>query len=221
MSLQLVAGGVRLVAYYSAFGRHASMVFYFRSYEAHPPTVSECRAVADAYGLWENNGIGIGYSLLRSDDSHYINVSCRALQGVGGPEFTDTGFDRAGQVPGFVSPMLGTGLSPICRWATAERGERTGRTYLVGISEGITSFGSDQEYLGPDAGATIQLVMAGLAPLVLAATGYTQAHYTESPRGGLPTGPKLLDITGSGVYNLLGSRRNRTRQSSSNVGLPG
>lgn len=216
---QVVPGGVRLVAHYLAFGRRSSMVFYFRSYEAHIPTAAECRAVADAYGLWENNGLGIGYALLRSDDSHYINVECRALQYPGAPHFKDAGFDRTGEIPGFLSPMLGTGLAPICRWATSERGERTGRTYMTGISEGVCSFGADQEYLGGGAGAAMQLVMDSMRGLVQSRTGYQQCHYTESTRGGLDARPNLLDITGCGVYNLLGSRRLRTRQSSSNVGL--
>ncbi len=195
------------------------MVFYFRSYESHIPSAAECRAVADAYGLWENNGLGIGYALLRSDDSHFVNVECRALQGPGSPGFRDTGFDRTGEIPGFLSPMLGTGLAPICRWATLERGIRTGRTYMTGVSEGVCSFGADQEYLGGGAGAALQVVMDSMRGIVASATGYTQSHYTESPRGGIAARPNLLDITGCGVYNLLGSRRLRTRQSGSNVGV--
>lgn len=208
---QDVPGGVRLVAHYLQFGRRASMVFYFRQPYSLAPTTAECQAVADAYGIWENNGLGIGYALLRGDDSHYVNVSCKSVDSSSESGFADKGFDRTGEIPGFVSPMLPSSLAPICRWATAERGLATGRTYLVGISEGITGMGADQEYLGPGAGAGIQVVMDSLRSVVQGSTGYIQSHFTASARGGLGIGQHLLDITGCGVYNLLGSQRRRTR----------
>src|ERR1022692_1064534 len=209
--MQAVPGGVRLVAYYEAFGRASSMVFYFRSYEAHPPTVADGKAVADAYGIWEFDGFLSGYVDVRSDDSHYVNVRCTSIDPLSSVTFRDATFDRTGQIPGFLSPMLPTGLAPLCRWGTAERGPATGRSYLVGVSEGVTGMGSDQSYLGPGAGAAIQVYMDNLRAVVLAATGFTQCHFTASQRGGLPIGQHLLDITDCGVYNLVGSRRLRTR----------
>jgi hypothetical protein len=187
------------------------MVLYFRQLFGLDATYSDCVNIAEAYGTWENNGLGVGYCLLRSDDSHYVGVSVTGLSGASRARFDDQPFDRTGEIPGFLSPMLATGLAPICRWGTAERGAATGRTYLVGISEGITGFGADQSYLGPGAGATIQILMDELRGGVLAGTGFKQAHYTSSARGGLGIGPKLLDITDCGVYNLLGSQRRRTR----------
>lgn len=209
--MQVVSGGVRLVALYEAYGRNASMVFYFRSYENHPPTEAECQAVADAYGLWENYGAGDGYASVRHEDSQYVGVSVRALGGPGSPAFVDRSFRRSGNVSGFRGDMLPTGIAPLCHWWTEERGPKTGRTYLVGISSAITSGVSDLSNVDDSGAAEIGVYCANLRAMVLGVTGYTQCHYTASPRGGVGIGQFLLEITGSWVDSLTASRRLRTR----------
>ncbi len=206
-----MAGGVRLVAYYEAFGRRARMVFHFRTATGHDANLSTLKALTEQYGLWENDGLGVGYSLLRSDDSHFVDVRAWALSGVARPTYQGGPFDLTGQIPGFVSPLLPTGKAPIVRWATLERGLATGRTYCVGVSEGVLFMGPDQERLGPGATDNFAGIFDLLRSLVAPLAGCVMCHRTVSSRGGVGIGPGLIDVTGTGCYELMGSRRLRTR----------
>jgi hypothetical protein len=204
-------GCVLLHAQYRAFGRPASMVFYFANPGTTVPTPSECRAVADAYGLWENNGLGEGYSLLRAVDSAFVRANCRSIDPGGGGSFVDTEFSRSGQLPGVIGAMVASGRAPIARWGTAEHGRASARTYLVGLWDGLVDITGDQDTLAPLAGDSISVVLGQLGPMVLATTGYR--HVALSVRGVPPprTLWRKLDITDVGVYDRLGSQRRRAR----------
>jgi hypothetical protein len=125
--------------------------------------------------------------------------------------YAERAFDETGQIPGFLSPMLPSGKAPIVRWATAERGPATGRTYCVGVSEGVLFMGPDQEVLGPGAADDLAGVFDLLRTAALPDVRLTMCHYAATLRGGAAFEPGLLDITGVGAYELMGSRRLRTR----------
>src|ERR1035437_3676072 len=85
----VVPGGARLVAHYEVFGRKSTMVLYFRQLYGLDANYSDCVNIAEAYGTWENNGLGVGYCLLRSDASHYVGVSVTGLSGASRARFDD------------------------------------------------------------------------------------------------------------------------------------
>lgn len=187
------------------------MVFHLRALDGHEASTADCRSIADAYGLWENTGFLVGYFLLRSEDSQFTRAN---VFGIGVPpraSFIDQPFSRDGFIPDLAFDMLPTSMAPIIRWSTSERGPATGRTYAVGLTEAANDTESDKEKVNGlylDALATI---FGNLNAAIGAPLGYQLAHYTDSPRGGTGPGGKLLDITGCGVYERMGSQRRRTR----------
>lgn len=209
--MELAPGGLRLEARYTSFDRQQSMVFHFRKLAGGDATPADCKAVADAYGLWENSGFGIGYALLRGEFSHFNSANAFGISGTSRASFIDVHFARPGLIPDVGFPLLPTGIAPIVHWATAERGKATGRTYALGLTDAATDLSGDKsvvEGLYLDALTTIFGV---LRALIEGATGFRMAHYTTSHRGGVAVVPSLLDITGQGVYALMGSQRRRTR----------
>lgn len=187
------------------------MVFHCRSSDGHEATLADCVAVVAAYDAWENDGLGIGYTLLRSTDSYFVRAGAFGIGPSPRASFISRPSPNSGQIPSFLSPMVPSGRAPIIRWATAERGLSTGRTYAVGVSEGVTDFGDDQEVLSGLGTSALDLAFSQLRVILLNQAGYVQCHYTDSPRGGLGPGGHLLDITGQGCYQLTGSQRRRTR----------
>jgi hypothetical protein len=187
------------------------MVFFFRSPTGLDPTASECRAVADAYGRWENTGFGVGYALLRGELSRFTRANAYSIGSAPRASFIDATFERAGEIPDLVYSLLPTTLAPIIRWQTAERGVHTGRTYAVGLTMAINDVLPDRELILDFYVEALATIFGALRATVLGATGYVQCHYTSSPRGGVGPGEHLLDITGSGCYNRMGAQRRRTR----------
>jgi hypothetical protein len=187
------------------------MVFYFRSPTGFDATPSELRDIADAYGLWENTGFGVGYALLRGE--HSLFTSARAFSIGNEPRASSIGADfaRAGEIPDLVYSLLPTSLAPIVRWATNERGIATGRTYAVGLTQAINDLLPDREVILDFYVDALSTIFGALGPEIANATGYKQCHWTASSRGGLGAGQHLLDITGQGVYSMMGVQRRRTR----------
>lgn len=206
-----LAGGVRLEARYEAFGRPASMVFHFRSPTGEDATLSDCINVAKAYGLWENDGALLGYFLLRGEDSNFTRANVFGLSGAPNAVFIDEPFSRSGFIPGLGFDLLPTSLAPVIRWATAERGLATGRTYAVGLTEAVNDTRSDKETVNGLYLDSLTTIFRELGAAVQSATGFVQCHLARTPRGGVGPAPTLLDITGVGVYELMGSQRRRTR----------
>ena len=208
---ELAAGGLRLEAHYEAFGRPASMVFHFRSPSGADASSSDCRAVANAYGLWENTGFGVGYALLRGEFSRFTVANAWSIGNPPRASFVDFKFERAGEIPDLVYSLLPTTLAPIVRWGTAERGKATGRTYALGLTQAINDLLPDRELILDFYVNALATIFGALRAEVLAATGFVQVHYTSSPRGLAGSGQRLLDITDSGVYVRMGTQRRRTR----------
>jgi hypothetical protein len=206
-------GCVRLVASYLMYGRRASMTFAFRRPDGLPPSPADCRAVGDGYAAWENNGFGLGYTLLRSVDSNFVGTYCFTLDPRGGGSRYDHRANGTGQIPGILAGMIATGCSPIVRWATAERGEHSGRTYAVGLSRLLTQPFGDEETLAPLAGDTIAIEFSGLRSSVMSSSGLEQV-ILSARRSDVPTTLSAAhQVIGQGCYSLLGSQRRRTRPS--------
>jgi len=212
-------GGVRLEAHYASFGRAQSMVFRFRHPVYAQPTSADCKAIAQAYGAWENDGALLGYFLLRSEDSYFTRANVYSIDTRSRASFTDDRFERSGFIPNLAFAHLATSLAPVVRWGTAERGLHTGRTYATGLSEAVNDTRGDKETVNFLYVAALTSIFAQLGPAITAATGYIQCHYTESVRAGVGPVPRLLDITDVGCYELMGSQRRRTRHRSGSTGM--
>jgi hypothetical protein len=187
------------------------MVFYFRTSDGHEPTTDDCRAVHDAYGQWESYGFFLGYFVHRGDDSYF--TGSRTF-GIGEPpraSYITRDTPAAGVIPSEIEQLLPTAVAPIIRWATAERGPRTGRTYAVGLTTLTSDPNPDMCAITGPYAAILVSTFDSLRSQVQALTGFIQCHYTRSPRGGVGPGDHLLDITGCGVYELMGTQRRRTR----------
>jgi len=187
------------------------MVFYFRLTSGLPPTTLECEEVAHNFGLWEDSGFGPGYAVLRGGDSAFESCQVVSIDPRSLASFLDGPFSRSGHIPGLAFDLLPTSMAPIVRWATDERGLATGRTYCVGLTLAAVDGSSDKEklnFLYTDALATI----FGVLESTVASGPYLkQCHYVRSSGRGAVSPPALLDITGHGVYQLVGSQRRRTR----------
>lgn len=204
-------GGVRLEAHYSAFGRAMAMVFHFRSIDLSPPTPSICKLIAEVYGLWENDGALVGYFLLRSSDSSFRAANVWSVDPRSKASFVDEPFSRPGFIPSLAFGHLPTSMAPVVRWATAERGKATGRTYAVGLSEAVNDGESDKEKVNGLYLDSLASIFGALGPSMVATVKFSQCHLARSHRGGVVDSPTLLDITGCGVYERMGSQRRRTR----------
>jgi len=204
-------GCARLTCQYEMFGRPAYMVMYAHKNDGSAPTFDDCHTLAQVYGLWENNGIGIGYSLLRSADSIFQRCNVTSIDPRGGRSFIDQVFSRSGQLPDFFALPLPTGRAPIVHWHTDELGDRTARNYLVGLTAFPEEPQPDLEELPEDFGLAIATVMSNLTLQI--GSGWDGVHCALTSRWPGATKSLLapLEIRGCGVYNLTGSARRRTR----------
>lgn len=187
------------------------MVFHFRSADGHEPTPDDCRAVADAYGEWENSGFALGYFVHRGEYSYFTRANAFGIGNSPRASFIDDPFERSGFIPDLAFWLLPSSCCPIVRWATTERGPETGRTYAVGLTLLTSDPLSDKSTVSGAYGVVLQSTFDTLRVQVQALTGFVQCHLARSKRGGLGPGQHLLDITGCGIYELMGTQRRRTR----------
>jgi hypothetical protein len=188
------------------------MVFWFRHPTYGVPSAADCRAIADAYGIWENSGFGLGYFSLRGELSYFTSANVYSIDPTVRASFVDTPFARGGLLPRLATQLMATGRAPIVTWGTAARGPSTGRTYAVGLTASTSLYEDDQERISGVYTGALTSIFTALRGTISLATGYIQCHYTVSDRGGLGPGSHLLDITGTGCYELTGSQRRRTRR---------
>jgi len=188
------------------------MVFYFRSPTGAAPTPADCQAIADAYGLWENTGSLLGYFLLRSEDSSFTGANVWSIDDRAQASFVDTPFSRSGFIPNLLFAALATSQAPIVRWATAELGKASGRTYALGLTMAVNDTKGDKELVNGVYLAALTSIFSELGPSVQAATGYRQVHVARSRRQLGTRSPRWFDITGCGTYELMGTQRRRTRR---------
>lgn len=200
-----------MTARYLQLGRPASMTFSFANAGATPPTTEDCRAVADAYGLWENTGFGLGYALLRSSDSSYVGVSAWSHDRRANVAFTDTPFNRPGLLPGVVGALLPTSTCPLIRWATVDGRERAGRTYAVGITNESVKFSSDQERVNGVYLDALTNIFRDLRDGIELTTGYSMVILHQRGRGQSGFLRSYTKVRDCGVYELMGTQRRRTR----------
>lgn len=187
------------------------MVFHFRNPSGAPPTASDCRNVADAYGLWENDGFLLGYYLLRGIESGFKRANAFGIDPASRASFIDAPFTRPGFIPDEPFLLTPAAVSPLVRWSTSERGANTGRTYVCGGTNLASDPDPDESNVTGAYGAILQSTFDVLRTQVQALTGFIQVHYTTSPRGGLGPGSHLLDITGCSVSQLMATQRRRMR----------
>lgn len=136
-------GCFRLETFYTVFGRPARMVFTFRRYDLAPPTFVDCQSVAQQYGLWENNGAGVGYALLRGQDSYFNKANAYSIDSRSRALFADTAFSRQGQLPDLGSSIIPSAVAPVIRWVVDGIGGAPGRTYCVGVAQSTIGLGAD------------------------------------------------------------------------------
>lgn len=206
-----VDGCAVLRAGYAAFGRFAENVFVFATLDGHAPTAEELGDLAFNYGVWEQDIAGIGYSTLRSSDSQFVGCRVNSIDSRHQTFHIDGPVSVAGLIPSFVFGMLPSNLSPIIRWATAEKGLATGRTYAVGITTAATKGNSDGAELNGLYRDALATIYGDLAPTVAAPVGYKMVHLVRAVKRGPVLGPSALDITGLGVYVRCGTQRRRLR----------
>lgn len=204
-------GLVRLEARYECHGAPASMVFRFRSSSGSAPTPSDCQAVADAYGLWENNGAFGGSYTHRGSDSYFNRANVFSEDPRSDAVFIDTVFSRQGGLPFITPPSMPRNVAPIVSWWTDELGQTSGRTYAVGINGAALSDESDASTLTVADRVIVQSDYNAIRGRVLADAGYIQVFRSNAARAGLGPGPHVFDITGCGVYLLVGTQRRRLR----------
>jgi len=198
---------------YQGWGKNASMTFY--AYFGHPPDVGELELLDHQLGLWESLGILIplGYSSLRSIDSHFVGMRLWSLDPDSNARYFDEGFDRPGLVPGQVSEMLPSPVSPMIYWKTAnpER-RRRGRTYCVGISAEATRIGYDPNNINPIWGDGLITIMNDLTQFMQNANAnqvLIQTHQGGRLLDTFPIFPVAAAGTGDGI---LGVQRRRLRR---------
>jgi hypothetical protein len=208
-------GVVRLVARYEAFGRPAAMVFHYRHYLRLPPTSDDCRDLAEQYGLWEDNGGGLGYTLLRSTNSLFTVADSWSIDPRSNAVFSDTPFRRPGQLPDIGSFMLPADMAPVIRWRVAPRSRLHGRTYCVGVASSTFGVPSDR--------MTVPLVVADdlvtqfrrLIPPPFPLSNYGMVSLSRARRLAYPQLQVVLDITDASMpTHRMGSQRRRGRDRS-------
>lgn len=187
------------------------MVFSFRHPTFDVPTYADCQVVADAYGIWENNGLGFGYALLRTSDSNFVSANVYSRDSRRRASFVDVPFSRAGLLPGLFGSPLPTSCAPIIRWRSASGPRPIGRTYAVGMTELVQGSGSDKELIGGIYTATLATIFNHLREVVQGSCGYVQCIVSETTRGGPKRLLAVRDVADAGVYELMGTQRRRTR----------
>jgi hypothetical protein len=205
-------GGVCIRGMYRSFRRSASMVFWAKY--PHVPTAGECKALTEAYGLWESNGfiIPLGYALLRSADSHFVGSRAASCDPAGGGSYVDGPFDRPGFIPSGVSAHLPTTLAPLVYWEHTPEKPQPGRTYCLGLTEQMNRFTGDTEVINDLYGDALLTQMQELRGFFALAGGAVQVG-VERMRGGvrLPVW-NTYPVTGAHLGDrLMGSQRRRTR----------
>jgi hypothetical protein len=187
------------------------MTFHFRNSGLTPPTWADCKAVADAYGLWENTGYGLGYAQLRSSEGSFIRADCWSLDDRVPARFQDQDFDRPGLWPPFVGMPLPTTLAPLIRWGTSERGLASGRTYAVGLSVDMQDPG-DLELVNGPARDELAAAFGDLSGAITSGAPDYRQCVVSGKRSLTSESLRVpLDITSVGVYALMGAQRRRTR----------
>lgn len=204
-------GVVRLVATYEVVGRRAMMVFSFRHPAFGIPSPVDCENVADAYGIWENNGVGFGYALLRTSDSNFVSANVYSRDSRQRASFVDVPFSRGGLLFGLFGSPLPTSCAPIIRWRGADSPRPIGRTYAVGMTELVQGSGADKELIGGIYTATLATIFNHLREVVRGSCGYVQCIVSETSRAGPRRLLAVRDVADAGVYELMGTQRRRTR----------
>lgn len=207
----MLHGCVELCARYLQFDRPAAMVFHFRQPGGAAPSSADCRAVADAFGLWENLGYGLGYALLRSVDSLFTGASCRSLDITSRANFVDSPFERPGLILGEIAKLMPTSCAPLVRWADVEGREAAGRTYAVGLTTEASARENDTERVNALYRAALASIFGALGPGIEAATGYRQVLVSRRRHGASGSLPRAVEVAGCGVYERMGTQRRRTR----------
>jgi hypothetical protein len=205
-------GVIELSAQYNAFARPSTMVFYFRTPTYGAPTAADCKALAEQYGLWENNGFAIGYALIRSDRSNFVRANTRSRDFFSQAGFTDTPFERPGLTPSRIAPMLSSSSSPIVNWLQ-DSSRRMYRTYAVGLASiFVIPLEDDVTYVGSGPAGNVQAPFDALRTEIQAGCGLIQVAM-ETRRAGALLVPALAhDVVGCTVHaQQVGSQRRRTR----------
>lgn len=188
------------------------MVFRCRIAAGHPPTPADCKAIAENYGLWEDSGFGVGYTLLRGQFSYFTRCNVYSEDSTSRASFVDTPFMRAGQLPSLGAKIVPTSVAPLCRWtAVGSAGRAAGRTYLVGIAQSTLLLPDDLENLGKGSAITIATQMNAMVSL-FASVGAPLVLVSRRRSLGYTGTPLVLDIThGAVATGLMASQRRRTR----------
>lgn len=213
-------GLIRLDARYLDNGRPASMVFHVRTAGLTPPDFSDCLDAIQVYGLWEDDGAGIGYTLQRTQDSYFTQANAYSLDPRSTASFIDTPFRRQGQLPDVGSQNIPTTLAPLITWPALHNERKRFRTYACGLAQSKILPPTDASRMSGVLRADLVALFGGLRTAFATGPGLVMVGVT---RPGVRTPGPLSVLTDLGApfvhTDLMASQRRRTYPSKGLSGL--